>query len=756
MTEHKLVQRIKIIYLKIIRYLKRVFSESYMPTWESFFFVFIMVLIFFVLSHYAHHLACSFNFLCISQESNHYQNLIAIHSGIGVIIFALIIFIAESLRDNRTKDMARVLLKESFLYPLVTAEILVFFIFIFGSVNVFSILSIFIIGLLTIYSLTRTISVLLFRHKFLQKRTQLFKNLLRKNIYLEIKEREDTLNLFSELKKTCLTFSPINKEGYYCFSSEKLGIVSRIDTSSLIKISDVIKKEGKRKELPFKKEAQPDIDNDSDHRNVVFREEKCYLMKKINDIVSEDDKSLICVDKNLVKEQTICNKIKSLVTKTFTITPENEFKTFTKEVYDEISSVRDQFTHAIYNKNLREIQELRSLYIELAESFLETIEKSCGNYSSQDSRSERLSFYGPWDELQWLSSDVRILIETAAESHNQKIIDKVMYLPIAILRNSIKKNDHLLFQEFISLTPLIYESVKKEDDENLRKSCVNKLADSLRKSCEIYIEFKWRNDTHKEPDFKSLKDFVVFFFFIFQSLLKKSFDNNDFESFRKFKETSLDIFDSLSFQEEGIELTLKKSSLNKEERSKLEGQRDKIRMENEIFLRQKEMFFGLSSWIMSEILKRRPNTIMLECYNSLQSIFPPRNIKDFTLIFLAAIKSYDFTDFWQWGRWEFDPTKREQIKLSETPTNLKKFYISTMLQLLSDSNQNNAQLDLSKKDLSLLVDIHHSLKEILDDIQKNPANWDSILTTEDISNNAKKFEKLLDGIFQRYMENKVR
>ncbi len=57
------------------------------------------------------------------------SDLIAIHAGIATIIFALIIFIAESLRDENMRDEARVLLKVSNLYSLVLIEIIVFFFF---------------------------------------------------------------------------------------------------------------------------------------------------------------------------------------------------------------------------------------------------------------------------------------------------------------------------------------------------------------------------------------------------------------------------------------------------------------------------------------------------------------------------------------------------------------------------------------------------------------------------------------------------
>ena len=113
---------------------KLYFEQLYLPSWQSVLFVLIIGAILFFLAHITK-LGIIFDSLKYI-DGNHYQNLIAIHAGIGAIIFALLIFIAESLRDDETKDRARVLLKESFLFPLTVAEIVGFFIFVWGDVNI--------------------------------------------------------------------------------------------------------------------------------------------------------------------------------------------------------------------------------------------------------------------------------------------------------------------------------------------------------------------------------------------------------------------------------------------------------------------------------------------------------------------------------------------------------------------------------------------------------------------------------------------
>ena len=68
-------------------------EQLYLPSWQSVLFVLIIGTILFFLAHITK-LGIIFNSLKYI-DGNHYQNLIAIHAGIGAIIFALLIFIYE-------------------------------------------------------------------------------------------------------------------------------------------------------------------------------------------------------------------------------------------------------------------------------------------------------------------------------------------------------------------------------------------------------------------------------------------------------------------------------------------------------------------------------------------------------------------------------------------------------------------------------------------------------------------------------------
>jgi CRISPR type III-A-associated protein Csm2 len=294
----------------------------------------------------------------LPQESNHYQNLITIHAGIGAIIFALVIFVAESLRDDEVKDRARVLLKESYLFPLAVAEILVFFIFIWGDVNFWRILPVIAIGLFTIWSLSKIVLVLLSKYRFAQKRAEMLQERLRQSIDLAIDERIGNNILLSKLdgKDIKLEYHPFsidNETEYHCFHAEKFGTISDIDLQALKKLADTVDEEGQKSGFSFGGGEKPQVSVGEEgaveetESKLLPKNNQRYLMKKYHDVVDEEHRVLICLDKKLFKDASKLEEISALVSSVFIIKPADnfaeEFGKFLKNQFLTTNQIRNIF-----------------------------------------------------------------------------------------------------------------------------------------------------------------------------------------------------------------------------------------------------------------------------------------------------------------------------------------------------------------------------------------------------------------------------
>lgn len=748
-------EREKLCRFDTKNFFKTLFSEIYIPSFKSFFLILVLLGIFSILAHLGQVLAwfCldKFSFINLqklSQESNHYQNLIAIHAGIGAIIFALVIFVAESLRDDEVKDRARVLLKESYLFPLAVAEILVFFIFIWGDVSFLSILPVITVGLFTIWSLSKIVLVLLSKYRFAQKRAELLKERLRRSIDLAIDERIGNNILLSKLdgKDIKLEYHPFSIDSetkYYCFHAEKFGTISDINLQELKKLADIVDEEGRKNGFSFGGGEEPQVSVGEEgaveetEPKPLPKNNQRYLMKKFHDVVDEEHRTLICLDKKLFKDTSKLKDISALVSSAFVIKPADNFA---EEVRYEISGAKDQFISAIENKQLGKTEELVSLYIKLAEGFLEHITKCGGGYSAEQARKERHSLFAGWEQVGWLSSDIRDIFKKAMQSHDREIIRKVAYLPIAIASRAIEKQDHYLFQEFIWFAELLYLSAIKEKDDDLKKFLIDRSWRYLKEICDIYIEAKLRKSALDKKQLESLRDFGIHFFVIFQNLLKKAFDNRDIESFEAFKSAVQKLFDHFKPSEsvrnaEDIKWRLEKMDLTGEQKNDLnaffEKQKTIESIEQDIKTKRSQMFFGLASWILDYFMRNKTDEVVRQFYDSVQSVFPPK-IEDFTNIFLKT-HSFDVEDFWGWSWWEMRADgKVHSIQILEK---LERFYAVKSLTLLAGkADEEIRKIELPHtRDLAYLAEGTRDLIKVLGDIKTNPDDWKFVLSENAVS-----------------------
>ena len=284
--------------------------NSYIPSIKSFLLILGIFIFFFILAHWLQNildllLPNKFKLAFVEQDSNYYQNFIAIIAGIGSIVFALTIFIAESFRDRAT-DSARVLLRESYVWPLTVSVILAFLMFIWGKVNLFSIISIIGIAIFAIISLARTINVLLSRFRFAQKRESVLRERLQQSINLAIEERIADNILLSKLgdEEIKLEFHPFSidkKSDYICFKANNLGIIKDINLKKLQEFADCVEEFAKKNGYAFEEQEEKISTETSGEggtsiekrSKTLERNRRRYLMRKFHDLIDEEHNTLI-------------------------------------------------------------------------------------------------------------------------------------------------------------------------------------------------------------------------------------------------------------------------------------------------------------------------------------------------------------------------------------------------------------------------------------------------------------------------------
>lgn len=742
----------------------RYFSTMYIPSLKTILFILFLVFIIWVLANSGKILSSIgledwilFTTPYYSKESNHFQNLIAIHAGIGTIIFALIILIAESLRDNESKDTARVLLKVSYLFPLTVAEVFVFFLFLFGDVNFLSIVSLIIIAVFTTISLQKTINVLLDKPLFISKRIELLNERIKKIIDQAIDERIGNNLFLTKLKEND---PPLDyrlflsdETNYHVINSDQFGVVININLGLLAEIAEIIQNEAKNNGSWPNIPQTPFYDNQTTETNRPTETNRrggqnnfeLNVHKSYRETIIEGNRALLSFHKSYVTNTQVLEKIHLKVQRAFKLAPEDNFDELVKS---QLSTLKGQFIDAITNRKINIIEELCKIYIGVARGYLSSMEPYGGGFSFEQARNERSAAYlGGWGQMRWLASDVRSLIDEAIHSKNLSVIYETVGLPIRISRLALQKDDHYLFQEFSWFPVFFYHYSQREE---------------LQQEIKIYLfERSWRHfldlskyyiETRLEkniPEDKktSLKNFAISVLMTFQNLMKAAYDNKDFRGFIKFQQTTLSLFgnnnhDSMHYDIDFFKSQLENPNLSLERQDQLKTQLTRHLIFQEIHNRKLQMFFGLVSWIFDEYKKKPEDEQIRGFYNYVQSVFNV-SLEKFTEVFLD-VHSFDTEDFWNWDRWDtiFD----EQVHSIRILEKLEQFYAVKALSILVDQTEEKVdQITLPyNRDFAFLAEGSRDLIKTLDNIKSFPENWQFVLTDPAIA----KVEKLKSLLLQ--------
>ena len=645
----------------------------------------------------------------LSGIESPFPNITAVHAGIGVVIFALVIFVAESLRDNEAKDKARVLLKVSYLFPLVVAEIIVFFILLWGRDNGFGeAFIVSVIGLFTLYSLARIINVLLSKRKFDEQRINLLQERLRQHMEIALKELLDNKVLSSELGdsniKLC-TPSSLDFEYYseyrrlidylkdYYFYAKKNGIIADINFNELTKVSNLMG-ELKVKSVTDKEDNPEPYSSGFIFQNDIQVSSNAYLMKGFHDVIDEKDRELICIHKDLVAvNKKKLKKIKKHIDKAFIIKQQDHFM---QEVRDEISGIKDEFISAIVNKQLDQIDRLSNLYIHLADSFSEYIEKYNETHLKGITKQELANKV---EQSIWFSKSFRDVFNQTMESHDTGIIRKVDTLARIMSSRAIEKDNYNLFQEFIRFPEWLYHSAVKEKNEQLKKLLIERSWQYLASIYRIIDHPRDDGNIEEAPHIQKYADDILV---IFHILLKRAFDYKDLNSFNKFQQIVENLF---------VKNVLQKLTFSSEQ-------------PQEISKRYNQMSFGLASWILhlldresnnekNQFLNIKNNYKNKEFYKSICSFFP-LDIDDFTT---------DFSTIWR-RNINYGELGYSEIDSTYVLGDIQKFYIVHLLFLLKDKDEKSIENIKLPADLESQA---NSLIHTLDRIKNDPDGYRFVL-----------------------------
>lgn len=644
--------------------------------------------------------------------NDYYQNLIVIHAGIGAILIGIAFFVAQNFLDKDEPDKGRILLYKSYFFPLLTAEILIFLLFLCGEPNIIPVIF---IGIGTILSLGRVISTLLKEHEFEKAKLKMFKAIFVKVIDYEISKRIGNNILAKKYKDNKIIevnpFGPINKEDYISIKTDRLGFVNNLYFKNLDKFIDEIQNKLKNKELIVNYNTG-EVNNIS-AKNEVKKEIICYLIPRFYSELKESEGVLFWIKKEILQEEYNIKNLEKFAQQIFDI---QESPEITFVARDELVKLKNKCFTAIDRKQNSDLEKKTKLYTKILEEYFNYLNFYGGGFSQKQAEQERGALFERLQTIEWLSRDIREIFNRGVISNDMDIVRTVAYIPILFAQRAIESKDHLIFQEFIYFPQLLYSYAveeKKNNNEKLADFMFDRTWRYLKELSDFYLEPKLKKDGFSEEDFKG---FSIYLFKIFQRLLKDTVDNRDIDNFRIFLSKTLKLFEHLNKFNYGS---------NKDKSTEIFKYLDQ---------RRKQMMFGLASWIFHlwEMEQDKNVSVLKVFFNEVKNKLPIE-IEDFTKVFLDS-HDFETEKFWGWDDWEMHEKGEGEVHSIQILEKLEKFYaINSLILLQSKSDEEIKKIKLPHSiDLAFLAKGTRDLIKTLDDIESNPKNWKFVLNDDSI------------------------
>jgi len=733
---------------KIDKQLKSVINKGYAPLWmpsiSSFLRIFFAMLFFWALSHPKY----IFKFIIsptdpilshvyfykqivnyLSQLFHSIPNIngsfdpVAIHTGIGAVLIGLAFFVAQSLTDKSDSEKSRVLLYKSWFFPLLMAEVMAFFFFM-GETNILGFIPVILIAGWTMFSLGSVIDILVKEHKMEEAKKEVLLSVTKKN-FIRILDREITERIGNNFiykkyeNSGILNVNPFgfwgNKKEIVTIKSQKSGMILDIKLNELEKLVSALSR--------VINENVPTASTEDTNANTprAKREPICYLRPLLGHKV-ESGETLFEIKKD-VADRIGIKRLAKISQDIFVIKKDDS----EVEARIEVSKLKDKCISAINNQQTGELEKIIRLYVELVNEFFKYFSLYHGGcFSAEQAKQERGSFFDKLKPLDWLSKDIWEIFERGINSEDINIIRDVAYLPILLVQQAIESKDHLIFQEFIYFSRVLYEKAFELSEKGKTKEAdimFDRTWRYLKELSAYHLESKLKDEDYPEQDFK---DYYIQILKTFQELLKSSFDKKDLANFEKFLSVASDLFNRLDRPYSNFSDT------------------DAEKVYDFLAGKRQEMFFGVASWILS-ILKINKDPEIKKFYDAVQSKLPTK-IEEFTEVFL---QSHDFKteDYWGWDFWESRPDEgAHTINVLEK---LEQFFVIKSLSLLrSKKDEEIEKTNLPhNRDLAFLAEGTRDAMKTIDDIEKNPDNWKFVLDDE-----ASKKCSALKGLFKKAHE----
>lgn len=405
--------------------------------------------------------------------------LAEVYAGLCTFVFALLIFVAETMRDGKS-DLKRTVLKITLVWPLSVLLVVGIASIAFGKVNWLALLLLVPVAAGTVVALYRLLRVLLFERVRIRETQAMLADRVRASVLDAARLRlcRNVLVGWLRDRKLELTYGPWvpdgwPRQGLVVAASD--GTVHDIDLAKLQKVAarvQALRSPGPGEPSPHTRAALS-MESSLSHAG--------YIVKALDNDVRRGDALLAFSG---LEGVSACQSDPILQEAQAAFDIRRSGRAEGKGLPFELKDLRERMVSAIRDRRPDLVAVERDTYESLADAFLKALSDLDVHYSAQEAESERGSIGGGWSEVKWLRDEVHFFLNEAIRTQDTEVCGEVLRLPLHIAWKAVEYGDHYVFKEFIWFEMLPYYG-----DESLPVPVEPRVAERLRKEAAGMLRF---------------------------------------------------------------------------------------------------------------------------------------------------------------------------------------------------------------------------------------------------------------------------
>jgi len=531
--------------------------------------------------------------------------------GVSLVFVPLTIF-AIGLSARRTASgisAAEVLLAQTYLFPIAFSILGLLTSFIWITRPWEAVLCIFLTITGACFSLYRLCVSLLDEERLHSAAMRLLQSKVRRSIGSAIDVRIGRELLLNELERHPIQYGPFYSKSsvldYIVVSSSAEGVIDDIFFDKLFAFADELEEIANHEGYSFEESTtrlhvREYLSILPPQPSTLKQDRNRYITALLGDSVFAESSSLVKFSRSLVQDHAKRSRLIRLARNAFHI---RQGESYSRRIRRYFETVKDEALIAIRDQRTGYLEDLLGVYVAASEIFLQEMAK-LGGYSIEAANRERQNIGGTWEELQWISRDLREIHRRGCLKGDLYVAKQVALIPVKIAFAAIRYGDHLVFDEFTRFALYQYSYLEEVADPKIRDFLSGRTFTYLAELANYGVAVELKRGPHQAKAVESIGSLATIILLRYQWLLRYLFRKENIDQFRSCKRQVDRLFFGVAMERgedraEELAWELEEDKLimgNARERAQaLDAVRIKISQQKE------EMLFAVGSAIFEQI-----------------------------------------------------------------------------------------------------------------------------------------------------------